>query len=65
MGNNSEQKTEICNLYCIGCDTYTNKLEDNNSKGIDLCTECNNSFEDKTGWCSINCCITGNCDQTC
>jgi len=61
----SEEKTEECNLYCQGCEMFVDNLDDYNSRGAELCDECNEKFEDKTGHCSINCCVNGNCDQTC
>ncbi|WP_295677364.1 hypothetical protein [uncultured Empedobacter sp.] len=61
----SELKTESCDKWCDGCELYTDKTENYNSKGFDLCDSCNDVFEDKTGYCSLSCCLGNGCDQTC
>lgn len=32
---------------------------------IILCDDCINSYENKTGHCSIDCCLSGRCDDSC
>jgi hypothetical protein len=32
---------------------------------FDICNECLENYPNKTGWCSIQCRITGDCDQSC
>jgi len=61
----SEKKTDKCDKWCIGCEEFTDNLDNWNSKGYDLCDDCNDKFEDKTGYCSLQCCLSGYCDQTC
>lgn len=60
---NSDIKTEVYNLYCIGCGEYTDKLDDFN--GVDLCDECNEIYDNITGYCSLECCLGGGCDESC
>ena len=49
---------------CEGCDNVEVELT-NDYKHYWLCKECNDSYNNKTGWCSLSCCISGRCDQTC
>jgi hypothetical protein len=30
-----------------------------------LCDDCYLAYDDKTGYCSLDCCITGKCDESC
>jgi hypothetical protein len=30
-----------------------------------LCDECADAYDNKTGYCSLYCCVTGNCDESC
>lgn len=30
-----------------------------------LCDDCNDKYDDKTGFCSLYCCVTGTCDEVC
>jgi hypothetical protein len=30
-----------------------------------LCAECAEAYDNKTGYCSLECCITGRCDESC
>ena len=60
---NSYEKTEQCQLYCKGCDEYCDKYGDYN--GLDLCEEFDNKYDNKTGWCSLSCCLGNGCDQSC
>lgn len=61
----SEFKTEICDKYCQRCDEFTDILEQSYDCRIMLCNECNEKYDNKTGYCSVDCCVSGNCDQTC
>jgi hypothetical protein len=61
---NSEEKTKQCDKYCEGCEEYTDKLDDWAS-AYDLCEECNDKYENQTGYCPLNCCLGGGCDQSC
>ena len=31
----------------------------------DICKDCLDNYEDKTGYCSVHCRITGVCDESC
>lgn len=60
---NSHDKTEQCDLWCQGCEDYTDKLED--EYGYMLCSECNDTYENTTGYCPLSCCVGRGCDQSC
>ena len=60
---NSYEKTEQCQLYCKGCDEYCDKYWEYN--GLDICEECDNKYDNKTGWCGLSCCLGNGCDQSC
>lgn len=30
-----------------------------------LCDDCYNAYHNETGYCSLQCCITGKCDDSC
>jgi hypothetical protein len=62
---NSEVKTEKCTFLCKGCDEYTDKLDDWGTHGAMLCESCNEKYENKTGSCSLSCCLGGGCDEVC
>lgn len=49
--------------YCQGCDGYFDSLED--YTGYELCGVCSEKYDNKTGYCSLNCSLGGGCDQTC
>lgn len=51
------------NLYCQGCNEHFEKLED--YTGHDLCEECSEKYDNKTGYCSFNCCLGYGCDGSC
>lgn len=59
----SEVKTEKCNLFCKGCEEYTDKYGEYN--GMDLCEECDDKYDNKTGYCSLSCSLGNGCDGTC
>jgi hypothetical protein len=54
---------------CVYCECQTNNTEkstyDEVSKWAVLCDDCISNFEDKTGYCSIDCCVSGRCDESC
>jgi len=62
---NSETQTKECRLFCGGCEEYTDKLDNWGTNGIMLCENCNEKYDNKTGYCSLNCSLGGGCDQTC
>ena len=62
---NSKTKTESFDKWCKGCEEYTDKLDNYGTKGVMLCKQCNEKYYDKTGYCSIECCLGGGCDESC
>lgn len=62
---NSENKTEQCDKWCIGCEEYTDSLDNWESNGVMLCDHCGEKYDNKTGHCSLGCCLSGECDGTC
>lgn len=53
----------LLKTLCQGCETFVNKL--NNYHGVELCTNCNDQYNNVTGHCSLNCSLTGRCDESC
>jgi len=50
--------------YCQGCDEIVVKLySENFASG--LCKECDSKFFDKSGYCSLSCCLGEGCDEDC
>jgi len=49
--------------YCEGCEEPEEEISDIN--GYKLCENCADNYENKTGHCSLNCCLTGYCDSSC
>lgn len=39
--------------------------QEENEFSVPLCKECTEAYDDKTGYCSLECCISGNCDGSC
>ena len=62
---NSDVKTDKCDKYCVGCEDYTDKYCDDNSGCDRLCKECDDKYENKTGYCSLDCCLGYGCDESC
>lgn len=56
---------------CYYCEEKTeNNIELTTSNlnclfGIILCNDCIGKYDDKTGYCSLDCCISNNCDESC
>jgi hypothetical protein len=48
--------------YCQGCEE---KKETTDFAGYKLCKNCIEKYDDKTGHCSLECCINGRCDESC
>lgn len=46
--------------YCGSFEDVTNEF-----KHFKLCGECNETYDDKTGYCSLYCCIENRCDDSC
>jgi hypothetical protein len=50
---------------CAYCDAENaEKREDLKCDPI-LCDECYAAYDDRTGFCSLDCCISGHCDDSC
>ena len=62
---NSDVKTDKCDKYCIGCEEYTDVYCDENSGCDNICKECDDRYENKTGYCSLDCCLGYGCDGSC
>lgn len=50
---------------CDYCETPNSNEKDSNVGYYLLCDDCFNAFENKTGHCSLDCCISGRCDESC
>lgn len=48
--------------YCYSECTEDEILE---IDGWKLCGECYDAYDNKTGYCSLDCCISGRCDESC
>lgn len=48
---------------CEGCEEYVSEVHDYH--GYKLCAECCDRYDNKTGYCSLSCCISGRCDESC
>lgn len=55
--------TETHIHFCEGCEMYTDKKSD--EYGFELCDDCNDIYDNKTGYCSLGCCLGGGCDEAC
>ena len=63
MPNPAKQEA-IRKAYCQGCDEeITNGYESVNHDK--LCKECDDAYDNQTGYCSLSCCLGGGCDQSC
>ncbi len=50
--------------YCEGCDeSFLELFYDNRING--LCQSCNEVYDNKTGHCSLSCCMGNGCDESC
>ena len=51
-------------FFCQGCEEIVDELfYDNTNNG--LCKECENKYDNKTGHCSLDCCLGLGCDESC
>ena len=50
-------------LICEHCESTLNVT--NEYKNYFLCEDCNEIYDDKTGYCSFYCCIENRCDDSC
>ena len=58
--------TAVEKTICDGCDcTILDENLTNDYYGYWLCEECNESYNDKTGYCSLSCCLGYGCDDSC
>lgn len=60
-----EQKVQELLKPCDHCGAEGAKPTTWLNKDYHLCDDCANAYEDKTGFCSLHCCVTGNCDESC
>lgn len=58
-----EVKTESCSEWCEGCERYTDLLLD--SHFYKLCKECDEKYDNETGYCSLSCYLGHGCDGSC
>jgi hypothetical protein len=49
--------------YCVGCHTKYPVSE--LTLFEKLCPECDAKYDNKTGYCSLDCCLGGGCDGSC
>lgn len=61
---NSEAKTTKCDKWCVGCEEWTDEVDDY-TYNPPLCMKCDAIYDNKTGYCSLDCCLGGGCDQSC
>ena len=60
----AKEKEEM--KYCEYCDEEISPDYENvGCNGYTLCEECDNIYHDNTGYCSLSCCMTGECDKSC
>jgi len=59
----SYEKTDECQLYCKGCDEFCDEY--GTEYRNDICKECEEIYNNKTGWCGLSCCLGNGCDQSC
>lgn len=55
-----EEKIIYCD-YCKDIEAVTTSYDDK----YNLCEDCDEAYDNKTGWCGLSCCITGRCDSSC
>lgn len=60
---NSNVKTDKTQLFCVGCEEFTDKFGSINDKN--LCVNCDDRYDNKTGHCSLSCCLGYGCDEVC
>lgn len=56
-----EHKCDVCDKTKPENEMYTVWSYD----GYKLCNDCEEQLENKTGYCSVACRITGSCDESC
>lgn len=49
--------------FCEWCEELFDEVRNDN--GPNLCEECNNKYQNETGYCSLSCCMGNGCDETC
>ncbi len=56
----------MININKIPCD-YCGEVEETINSVAEhmLCDECESIYDDKTGYCSLDCCMSGKCDGSC
>lgn len=51
--------------YCDKCDKLTMVEQIVKADDYQLCTNCFDNLDDTTGYCSMQCMVTGSCDHSC
>lgn len=51
--------------YCAGCDCKVPNSDMSDDTGHWLCLDCTNKYDNQTGYCGLNCCLGGGCDDSC
>lgn len=51
--------------WCEGCEDQRKIMDMERHEGYFLCSDCRNRYENRTGHCSLSCCIWGQCDDAC
>ena len=53
-------------MKCENCESVFTKSENPDYLKFDLCDECKKNYDgDKTGYCSLSCCMGNGCDGSC
>lgn len=52
----------LTDKMCAWCEDVPATNEDYN---VPLCDDCTFIYDNKTGFCSLHCCMSGQCDDSC
>lgn len=59
LDNNDVHKLD----FCSNCEEWKPNIE--KEYGAMLCPDCSNLYDNKTGYCSLSCCLGNGCDESC
>lgn len=59
------EATKVEVVECYGCGDSPVDPESLRDYGYSLCKGCINNHDNKTGYCSMDCCLGGGCDGSC
>lgn len=65
MNNNTELEVLKCDYCGNPVGSEWKKWADSMGINAKLCDECLEAYDNKTGHCSLDCCILGQCDESC